>query len=154
MAPAEPLQSRYWIRRLAHIVLAGVAATVLLSACGGSDSNDSQSASAAAATTASTSPTTAPAATAQAAAGAVTVKQFQFMPNELTVKAGTRVTWTNQDQILHTATSGATPGTSDGNFDGPMDGPGQSFTFTFDQRGTYPYFCSRHNSMTGKIVVQ
>lgn len=95
-------------------------------------------------------PTTAPASTA----GAVTVKQFQFMPAELVVKAGTTVTWTNQDQILHTATSGATPGTTDGTFDGPMDGAGQSFRFTFAQPGTYPYFCSRHTSMTATIIVQ
>ncbi len=70
------------------------------------------------------------------------------------MKAGTTVTWTNQDQILHTATSGATPGTADGKFDGPMDGVGKSFTFTFDQSGTYAYFCNRHNSMTGTVVVQ
>jgi plastocyanin len=76
------------------------------------------------------------------------------MPPELVVKAGTTVTWTNQDQILHTVTAGATPGTADGKFDGPMDGVGRGFAFTFDQAGTYPYFCSRHNSMTGTIVVQ
>jgi plastocyanin len=57
---------------------------------------------------------------------AVTVKQFQFM----------------------------TPGTADGKFDDPMDGVGQSFTFTFNQAGSFPYFCSRHNSMTGTLVVQ
>ena len=85
---------------------------------------------------------------------AVTVKQFQFMPAELTVKAGTNVTWTNQDDILHTATSGATPGTADGKFDGPMDGPGKSFSHVFDQSGRYPYFCNRHNSMTGTVVVE
>jgi plastocyanin len=76
------------------------------------------------------------------------------MPKDLMIKVGTKVTWTNQDQILHTATSGATPGTPDGKFDGPMDGVGQSFSFTFSEPGTYPYFCSRHTSMTGTVVVQ
>lgn len=91
---------------------------------------------------------------APAAAGsAVAVKQFQFMPGELAVKAGTTVTWTNEDDILHTATSGATPGTSDGQFDGPMDGRGKSFSHTFSQPGRYPYFCNRHTSMTGTVVV-
>src|SRR5919108_4798768 len=100
----------------------------------------------------STSPTTVANATVTNAA--VTVKQFQFMPAELTVKVGTTVTWTNQDDILHTATSGATPGTADGKFDGPMDGRGKSFSHLFDQSGRYPYFCNRHNSMTGTVVVE
>jgi plastocyanin len=92
--------------------------------------------------------------TTRLAAVAVTVKQFQFTPAELVVRTGTKVTWTNQDDILHTATSGATPGTPDGKFDGTMDGAGKSYSFTFDQPGTYPYFCSRHNSMTGTVVVE
>lgn len=120
--------------------------------------------SAAPTTTTTAAPTTAtsPATTATSraptttrpASTAVTVRQFQFMPQELVMKAGSMVTWTNQDQILHTATSGTMPGTADGTFDGPMDGVGKSFTFTFDQPGTYAYFCSRHTSMTGKVVVQ
>jgi plastocyanin len=76
------------------------------------------------------------------------------MPAELTVPAGTNVTWTNQDDILHTATSGATPGMGDGKFDGQMDGPGKSFSHVFDKPGRYPYFCSRHTSMTGTVVVE
>jgi len=76
------------------------------------------------------------------------------MPSELMVKAGTAVTWTNEDDILHTVTSGATPGTPDGQFDGPMDGRGKSFSHSFGQPGRYPYFCNRHNSMTGTVVVQ
>jgi plastocyanin len=130
---------------------------VLLGACGGSGSNDATSRRAAAPTTTATAPTApagGPATPVPASAAGVTVKQFQFMPAELVVKASTTVTWTNQDQILHTATSGATPGRADGKFDGPMDGPGKTFSFTFDQPGTYPYFCSRHNSMVGKVIVQ
>ena len=125
-----------------------VAFVALLGACGGSDS-DAPDGEAAATTLTTAAPTT-----TRPSADAVTVKQFQFMPPELVVKPGTKVTWTNQDQILHTATAGATPGTADGKFDGPMDGVGQSFTFTFDQPGTYPYFCRRHDSMTGTIAVQ
>ncbi len=108
---------------------------------------------AAVSTTTTAKPTAAPA-TTRPAETAVTVKQFQFMPPQLVVKAGTKVTWTNQDQILHTATSGGTPGTPDGKFDGPMDGVGKSFSFTFDQPGNYPYYCSRHTSMTGTVTVQ
>lgn len=126
----------------------GLAGILLLGACGGSDRSESGANGAAATITTEAATATRPPATA------VTVRQFQFMPQELVVKTGSMVTWTNQDQILHTATSGAMPGTADGAFDGPMDGVGQSFTFTFDQPGTYAYFCNRHTSMTGKVVVQ
>lgn len=167
------------VQRAGHVAVAGVAIAVLVGACGGSDSTKSDAeaappttATTAAPTTTTAAPTTTTAApttattavtttttkaaptTTRPSASMVTVRQFRYMPQELAVKAGSKVTWTNQDQILHTATAGATPGTADGKFDGSMDGVGQSFTFTFDQPGTYPYFCSRHTSMTGTIVVQ
>jgi plastocyanin len=129
-----------------------IAAGVLVAGCGSSDS-PSTPAKSSGTVTAPTSAVSSAAAPA-AAGGAVTVKQFQFMPAELVVKAGTTVTWTNQDDILHTATSGATPGTPDGQFDGPMDGPGKSFSHTFGRPGRHPYFCNRHTSMTGTVVVE
>ncbi len=89
--------------------------------------------------------------TAQAAP-AVTVKGFMFKPSPLAVRVGQAVTWTNRDEILHTATSGA-PGSPTGEFDGTMDGQGKTFSFTFDEAGTYPYFCNRHNGMRGEISV-
>jgi plastocyanin len=156
-AVPRPHRRTGWTKRLARFRASGVVAAVLIGACGGSGSNDATSNGAAAPTMTTTAPTgltAAPTMPIRAAAAGVTVKQFQFMPAELVVKAGTTVTWTNQDQILHTATSGAMPGRADGHFDGPMDGPGNSFSFTFDEPGTYPYFCSRHNSMVGKITVR
>ncbi len=91
-------------------------------------------------------------AAAQTAGAAVTVKTFQFQPGELTVRAGTRVTWTNEDAIAHTVTSG-TPESPDRRFDAPLDGKGAKFSYTFSQPGTYPYFCNRHQSMRGQIRV-
>ncbi|MGH2830764.1 MAG: plastocyanin/azurin family copper-binding protein [Actinomycetota bacterium] len=85
--------------------------------------------------------------------GAVTIKSFTFKPAPLTVKVGQKVTWTNQDQILHTSTSGE-PGSTTGVFDGAMDGVGLTFSFTFATAGRFPYFCSRHNGMRGEIVVE
>lgn len=126
-----------------RVGLAALAAGMLIAGCGGSDSASSSTAK-------SSGTIAAPVAGSNAA---VTVKQFQFMPGELAVKAGTTVTWTNEDDILHTATSGANPGTPDGQFDGPMDGRGKSFSHTFGQPGRYPYFCNRHNSMTATVVV-
>jgi plastocyanin len=89
--------------------------------------------------------------------GAVTVKGFIFDPSPLTVKADTEVIWTNRDQILHTVTAGTTSGGDDANktglFDAPLDGVGKTFSHTFDEPGTYEYFCDRHHSMMGKVVV-
>jgi hypothetical protein len=84
---------------------------------------------------------------------AVAVRLFQFKPAPLEVKAGTQVTWTNQDDILHTVTSGM-PERRDGRFDAALDGKESTYRFTFQQPGTYPYFCDRHQSMRGEIIVR
>jgi plastocyanin len=84
---------------------------------------------------------------------AVTVRLFQFQPSPIEVAAGSTVTWTNRDDILHTVTSG-TPDARDERFDGTMNGSGTSYTVTFSEPGTYAYFCSRHESMRGEIRVQ
>lgn len=89
---------------------------------------------------------------ADKAPAAVAIKGFIFKPSPLEVKAGTEVTWTNEDQILHTVTAGV-PGSPTGTFDQEMPDRGAGFSFTFDQPGSYPYFCGRHNSMTGTVIV-
>jgi plastocyanin len=81
------------------------------------------------------------------------IRVFQFQPGALQVRAGTRVTWTNQDEITHTVTSGV-PGSPDGRFDLSLDGKGTSGSATFPAPGAYPYFCARHPSMRGEVVVQ
>ncbi|MGH2739752.1 MAG: cupredoxin domain-containing protein [Actinomycetota bacterium] len=83
---------------------------------------------------------------------AITVEAFQFKPSPLEVVAGTAVVWTNNDDIGHTVTAGA-PDDPDGLFDGPLDGQGATFSFTFEEAGTYRYFCSIHPSMLGEIRV-
>ena len=83
----------------------------------------------------------------------VTIRLFQFKPVPLDVKAGTHVTWTNQDDILHTVTSGV-PERRDGRFEAPLDGKEATYRFTFNQPGTYSYFCDRHQSMRGEILVR
>jgi plastocyanin len=84
---------------------------------------------------------------------AVTIQTFQFRPTPVEVRTGTPVTWTNQDDILHTVTSG-TPESRDHRFEAPLDGKGASSTMTFTQAGIYPYFCDRHQSMRGEIRVR
>ena len=81
------------------------------------------------------------------------VRVFQFRPGQTEVKAGTKVTWTNQDDITHTVTSG-TPEQRDGRFDRPLPGKGATATVEFKDSGVYPYFCDKHPSMRGEIRVE
>jgi plastocyanin len=86
------------------------------------------------------------------AAGAVTVEGFSFKPQTLEVKVGAKVTWTNNDDVTHTATSG-TPDQRTNEFNQTLQGKGAKFEFTFSKAGKFTYFCARHNSMRGEITV-
>ena len=77
----------------------------------------------------------------------VTIDNFTFNPQVVTVKAGTTVTWTNQDDIPHTVAGPPA-------FRSKALDTEQSYTFTFTTPGTYKYFCSLHPHMTGTIVVE
>ncbi len=78
--------------------------------------------------------------------------QFGFQPTPLQVPAGTIVTWTNHDAIVHSVTNG-TPGAPGGAFDSGLFDENQTFAFTFTDAGDYTYFCTRHNFMRGTISV-
>jgi plastocyanin len=82
----------------------------------------------------------------------VEIKLFSFQPAELQVTVGTTVTWTNNDDIEHSVTQG-TPPDFGGLFNSDFFTKGQTFSFTFNDIGEFAYFCMRHNSMTGKIIV-
>lgn len=82
----------------------------------------------------------------------VSIKGFAFAPAALTVPAGTTVTWTNDEDSLHTVTSG-TPEAPTGSFDSGEIDTGIDFAFTFTEEGTYPFFCARHDFMTGLVTV-
>jgi amicyanin len=86
--------------------------------------------------------------TQQPATAEVKIDNFSFGPVELTVGAGTTVTWTNRDDIPHTVRS------TDGVFKSKVLDTDEKFSFTFNKAGTYPYFCSIHPKMTGKVIVQ
>jgi plastocyanin len=70
-----------------------------------------------------------------------------FSPNPVEIKVGETVTWINDISGRHTLTS------KDGVFDSGMMGKGQSFSFTFDKAGEYPYFCEPHPNMVDTVVV-
>lgn len=82
----------------------------------------------------------------------VVVQGFRFQPATLAVPVGTTVTWVNEDDIDHTATAG-TPDAPDDAFDVDLAEQGAQGAHTFDEAGTYAYFCQVHTSMTGEIVV-
>ena len=83
---------------------------------------------------------------------AVEIRTFRFAPSPLEVEAGTTVRWTNRDDIEHTVTAG-TPEALEQSFDGSLAKAGDTFEHTFAEPGTYVYFCRRHTSMTGRVVV-
>ena len=85
----------------------------------------------------------------------VICKSNKFNPAALTVKAGTTVTWVNEDSYIHTVTSGTSPSDRSGLFDSGNLNGGDTFSFTFSEAGTYDYFCVPHYSlgMIGKIIV-
>ena len=89
----------------------------------------------------------APAAGAQGQTMTVSIEDFFFSPANMTVAPGTTVTWVNNGQAPHTSTA------DDGTWDSGTLQPGKSFSFTFNQAGTYTYHCTIHPNMTGTITV-
>jgi plastocyanin len=85
---------------------------------------------------------------APAASMEVKIDNFSFGPAAITVTAGTTVTWINRDDIPHTVVS------DDKVFKSKVLDTDEKFSYTFSKPGTYPYFCSVHPKMTGKVVVQ
>lgn len=89
------------------------------------------------------------------AAGEATVeaRDHAFVPADLSVPAGTTVTWTNTGEEIHTVTAG------NGAFDSGYLQPGQSFSHTFDDVATVKYFCELHGNndtwsgMVGSVTV-
>jgi plastocyanin len=77
----------------------------------------------------------------------VKIDNFTFNPQKLTVKAGTTVTWMNEDDIPHVVAGPPS-------FKSKALDTDDKFSFTFTTPGTYTYFCSLHPHMTGSIVVE
>jgi plastocyanin len=78
----------------------------------------------------------------------VTIQNFAFGPQTITVAPGTTVVWTNKDSVAHTVTSDTGAWPDSGNL-----ATAQTFSHTFAKAGTYPYHCAIHPSMTAKVTV-
>ena len=113
-----------------------ILAALLLGACG-----DDDDATATATATATDDPTT---------DAVVTMEQSRFAPDSLAVAPGTEVTFENLDPYAHTVTAaeGSTV-----EFDSGQLGEGDTFVQTFDDAGTYEYFCEIHPTMRAEVVV-
>jgi amicyanin len=85
---------------------------------------------------------------AHAADMEVRIDNFSFSPERITVKAGTTVTWINEDDIPHAVASSAKL------FKSKVLDTEDKYSFTFTAPGSYQYFCSLHPHMTGTIVVE
>nr|WP_233837496.1 cupredoxin family copper-binding protein [Paraburkholderia sp. ZP32-5] len=85
---------------------------------------------------------------APAAPNAVVIKNFMFSPMELTVKAGSTVTWKNLDGEPHTVVNDA------GMFRSAALDQNDTYQFKFDKPGVYKIFCGIHPNMKATITVQ
>ncbi|MGB8217524.1 MAG: cupredoxin family copper-binding protein [Candidatus Methanoperedens sp.] len=91
--------------------------------------------------------TSGPKTTQPAAANTVEIKGLAFIPDNITIAKGATVTWTNLDSVEHTVTG-------EGNdLDSPILGQGQTYSFTFNETGTFEYQCHIHPNMIGKVIV-
>lgn len=77
----------------------------------------------------------------------VSIKGFLFNPQVLIIDRGTKITWTNEDVVPHTATS-------QGVFDSGSLSQGESFSFVFNEAGAFEYMCVFHPNMKGEIIVE
>jgi plastocyanin len=78
----------------------------------------------------------------------VVIDGMQFIPQTIAVKPGDTVVWRNKDPFPHTATA------AKGGPDSPSIAAGESWKFTAKKRGSYPYLCTLHRTMTGRLVVK
>jgi plastocyanin len=78
----------------------------------------------------------------------VSIDNFTFLPQTLTVSVGATVVWLNRDDVPHSVVS------TDKLFKSELLDTDEKFSFTFTKPGEYSYFCGIHPHMTGKIVVK
>ena len=79
---------------------------------------------------------------------AVRIDNFSYTPSTLVVTPGTTVTWTNDDDDVHTVVD------KDRKFKSPALDTNDTFSQTFAAPGEYDYFCSLHPQMVGKVIVK
>lgn len=141
--------------RTYRFVLAPLAAALVVTSCGSSGgttepTDPAPAATAAPATDGPAETDTAADTAADTAGVTVDIRQSRFEPTDVQVAVGATVTFVNSDPFAHTVTS------RDGSaqqFDSGNLGEGERFEVTFDEAGTYDFFCQIHPTMRGTITV-
>lgn len=136
--PSPPRRSR--------LAVLALAATAFLGACGGGDGDSSSAEASETSMPAAASPST-PAGSSEPV---VEIEKSRYSVDEVEVPAGTTVEWVNLDAVDHTVTSAED---SPIDFDSGTFGQDETFTQTFDEPGTYAYFCQIHPTMRASVVV-
>ena len=98
-------------------------------------------------TSCSTSKTSTSTTTASTSGNTVNIINFAFTPPTITVNVGTTVTWTNNDSTTHHVASDT------GVFDSGNMSQNATYSFTFNNAGTFPYHCTIHTYMKGTVIV-
>ena len=88
----------------------------------------------------------------QSTEGTVNLAIQNFAHSTVEINSGESITWVNADGVPHTVTSGSS-GVAEDLFDSSQFGPGQTFTYRFDEAGTFPFTCTIHPQMNGTIIV-
>jgi 3',5'-cyclic-AMP phosphodiesterase len=88
------------------------------------------------------------AATEKPGSNEVFIDNFSFSPADMTVTVGTKITWTNKDDVPHNVIDTGKA------FASPVLDTDEKFSFTFDKPGTFNYYCSIHPRMTAKVTVK
>ena len=81
------------------------------------------------------------------------VQDICYIPSSIVIEKGKQVTWVNQDSAFHSVTSGFYDEPTELFDSGHLD-PFESFSLTFDESGTYDYFCTLHPWMRGQVIVE
>ncbi|HEX6753230.1 MAG TPA: cupredoxin family copper-binding protein [Solirubrobacterales bacterium] len=139
------------------IALAAIATTLALAACGDDSGSETTGESLAPTTEESPAPSTeggsqtgenAPAPSGEAVSSEkVTISGFAYDPEAVTIQAGGKVIWQNEDSAEHTATL------DDGSFDTGALAEGKLKSESFKEPGTYAYHCEIHPQMKGTVEV-
>jgi len=79
----------------------------------------------------------------------IEIKEYKYVPEKVTIAAGTKITWINRDEVPHTVDmDDGKKGIKSSALD-----TDETFSYTFTTPGTYPYTCRLHSKMMGTIVV-
>jgi plastocyanin len=83
----------------------------------------------------------------------IDIEGFRFVPPTITVAAGTEVVWVNGDATAHTVTAGSEDDPRPERYDLAVDEEGQTVSHTYDEAGSYAYYCELHPFMEGTVEV-